>query len=173
MRAALWTVFLVVLPGLWFFASGEALAWFCEGEPPRVLRPLIRRLRPHGERLRAWHRRAMRRPVPQPLPPVLIGLELRRLELEIRRVEDGDAPRQAARLRAVLAAYDQLLLELCRAGRRAHRRRRAAAAALARAADPRGRAGRRRSGLVSTAATGCARRIGGKQCHAVQVSSGR
>jgi hypothetical protein len=113
MRAALWTVFLVVLPGLWFFASGEALAWFCEGEPPRVLRPLIRRLRPHVERLRAWHRRAMRRPVPQPLPPVLIGLELRRLELEIRRVEDGDAPHQAARLRAVLAAYDQLLLELC------------------------------------------------------------
>jgi len=113
MRAALWTVFLVVLPGLWFFASGEALAWFCEGEPPRVLRPLLRRLRPHVERLRAWYRRAMRRPVPQPLPPVLIGLELRRLELEIRRVEDGDAPHQAARLRAVLAAYDQLLLELC------------------------------------------------------------
>ena len=113
MRAALWTVFLVVLPGLWFFASGEALAWFCEGEPPRLLRPLVRRLRPHAERLRAWRRRVLRRPVPQPLPPVLIGLELRRLELEIRRVEDGDAPHQAARLRAVLAAYDQLLLELC------------------------------------------------------------
>ena len=113
MRAALWTVFLVVLPGLWFFLSGEALAWFCEGEPPRLLRPLIRRLRPHAERLWAWRRRALRRPVPQPLPPVLIGLELRRLELEIRRVEDGDAPHQAARLWAVLAAYDQLLLELC------------------------------------------------------------
>ena len=53
------------------------------------------------------------RPVPQPLPPVLIALELRRLEVEIRRVEEGDAPHQAARLRAVLAAYDQLLLQLC------------------------------------------------------------
>ncbi len=39
-------------------------------------------------------------------------MELRRIELEIRRVEQGDAPHQAARLRAVLAAYDQLLLEL-------------------------------------------------------------
>ena len=47
------------------------------------------------------------------LTPVLIGMELRRLELEIRRVEQGNAPHQAARLRAVLAAYDQLLIQLC------------------------------------------------------------
>ena len=47
------------------------------------------------------------------MPPVLLTLELRRLEGEIRRVEEGDAPHQAARLRAVLAAYDQLLIELC------------------------------------------------------------
>ena len=103
MRAALWTVFLVALPGIWFFAQGEALTWFSEGEPPR----------PRAERARVWRRRVLGKPSPQPLPPVLIGLELRRLELEIRRVEDGDAPHQAARLRAVLAAYDQLLLELC------------------------------------------------------------
>ena len=45
MRAALWTGVLVVLPGLWFFAQGAALNWFTDGEPPRLLRPLVRRLR--------------------------------------------------------------------------------------------------------------------------------
>jgi hypothetical protein len=113
MRAALLTVGLVVLPGIWFFAQSEALNWFTGGEPPRLLRPLAVRLRPHADRLRAWRRRVLGRQQPQPLPPVLIGLELRRLEIEIRRVEEGDAPHQAARLRAVLAAYDQLLLQLC------------------------------------------------------------
>ena len=44
---------------------------------------------------------------------MLITLELRRLEAEIRRVEESDAPHRAARLRAVVAAYDQLLLQLC------------------------------------------------------------
>ncbi len=113
MRAALWTGILVVLPGFWFLAQGAALNWFTGGDPPRLLRPLARRVSPRAERLRLWRRRVLGRPVPQPLPPVLIGLELRRLELEIRRVEEGDAPHQAARLRAVLAAYDQLLLQLC------------------------------------------------------------
>jgi len=113
MEAGLWTLFLVALPGIWYFAQGGALTWFTEGEPPRLLRPLVRRLRPPAERLRLWRRRVLGRPEPQPLPPVLIGLELRRLELEIRRVEDGDAPHRAARLRAVLAAYDHLLIQLC------------------------------------------------------------
>jgi hypothetical protein len=113
MEAALWTVFLVVLPGIWWFAQGEALTWFTEGEPPRLLRPLVNRLRPPAERLRRRLRRRLGRPEPQSLPPVLITLELRRLEGEIRRVEQGDAPHQAARLRAVLAAYDQLLIQLC------------------------------------------------------------
>jgi hypothetical protein len=113
MRAALWTVFLVALPGIWWFAQGEALTWFSEGEPPRLLRPLVRRMRPHAERARRWRRRVLHIPEPQSLPPVLITLELRRLEGEIRRVEQGDAPHQAARLRAVLAAYDQLLIQLC------------------------------------------------------------
>jgi hypothetical protein len=58
-------------------------------------------------------RRLLGRRPPEPVPPVLITLELRRLEAEIRKVENGDAPHQAARLRAVLAAYDQVLLQLC------------------------------------------------------------
>ncbi|HET7822485.1 MAG TPA: hypothetical protein VFL10_13265 [Ornithinibacter sp.] len=113
MRAALLTLGLVALPGVWFGAQGAALNWFTGGQPPRLLRPLVRRLGPRVERLGRWRRRVFGRPQPQPLPPVLIGMELRRLEVEIRRVEQGDAPHQAARLRAVLAAYDQLLLQLC------------------------------------------------------------
>jgi hypothetical protein len=113
MAAALWTMFLVALPGAFFFAQGGALTWFTGGEPPRLLRPLVVRLRPPVERLNARRRRMLGRPEPQPIPPVLITLELRRLEGEIRRVENGDAPHQAARLRAVLAAYDQLLIQLC------------------------------------------------------------
>ena len=113
MRAALWTVVLVVLPGAWFYAQAEALRWFTDGEPPRVLRPLVRVVRPHALRLEQARRRLLRRPAPQPIPPVLLTLELRRLELEVRRVEASDAPHRAARLRAVLAAYDQLLLQLC------------------------------------------------------------
>lgn len=104
MRVALLTGALVVLPGAWFIAQGEALRWFLEGEPPRLLRPL-------ADRCSAW--RAARRPPVTALPPVLITLELRRLEAEIRRVEASDAPHRAARLRAVVAAYDQLLLQLC------------------------------------------------------------
>ena len=113
MRAALWTVFLVVLPGLWFVAPGEALAGSARASRRACCDPWSGGCgrTPSGCGPGAGGR--SRRPVPQPLPPVLIALELRRLELEIRRVEEGDAPHQAARLRAVLAAYDQLLLELC------------------------------------------------------------
>lgn len=103
MRAALLAA-LVVLPGAWFVVTGELLRWLGDGEPPRPLRPLV-------SRLRAWRDR--RHPPPVELPPVLITLELRRLEAEIRRVEESDAPHRAARLRAVVAAYDQLLLQLC------------------------------------------------------------
>ena len=104
MRAALTMGVLVVLPGAWFVAQSEVLRWFVDGDPPRVLRPLARRL---GD----WRDR--RRPTRPELPPVLITLELRRIEAEIHRVEASDAPHRAARLRAVLAAYDQLLLQLC------------------------------------------------------------
>ena len=104
MRAALLTGALVVLPGAWFVAQGELLRWLGEGEPPRLLRPLVDRARARRER---------RRPRAVELPPVLITLELRRLAAEIQRVEESDAPHRAARLRAVVAAYDQLLLQLC------------------------------------------------------------
>ena len=104
MRAALALGVLVALPGAWFVAQGEVLRWLGDGEPPRLLRPL-------ADRITAWRER--RRPASAELPPVLITLELRRIEAEIRRVEASDAPHRAARLRAVVAAYDQLLLQLC------------------------------------------------------------
>jgi hypothetical protein len=104
MRAAVTMGALVVLPGAWFVAQGEVLRWLSEGEAPRMLRPVVRRAS-------AW--RARRRPPATELPVVLVTLDLRRLEDEIRRVEASDAPHRAARLRAVVAAYDQLLLQLC------------------------------------------------------------
>ena len=79
MRAALWTVFLVVLPGIWFVRPGEALTWFSEGEPPRLLRPLVRRLRPHAERLRAAPAGAAVAPCRSRCRRCCSALELRRL----------------------------------------------------------------------------------------------
>lgn len=106
MELALLTGVLVLLPAACFVVQGRAVRWFLEGEPPRALQPVVDRVTPVYRRLRG------RRPS-QPLPPVLLCMELRRLEAEIRRVEEGNAPHRAMRLRAVLAAYDQLLLELC------------------------------------------------------------
>ena len=104
MRAAVTMGVLVVLPGAWFVAQGELLRWLGDGEAPRMLRPLTRRVA-------AW--RARRCPAATELPVVLLTLDLRRLEEEIHLVEASDAPHRAARVRAVLAAYDQLLLQLC------------------------------------------------------------
>jgi hypothetical protein len=73
--------------------------------PPRGLRPAIR----------WWARhRAARKPPVQPLPPVLLGLELRRLGHEVARVEADTQPAKAARLAAMRTAYDSVLLDYCR-----------------------------------------------------------
>ena len=106
MRAMLWVLFVLFAPGAWFVVQSEGLRWLCEGEPPRVLRPVERRLR---RLVRAARGRRRTEPVPQ----VLLSLELRRLSAEIRRVETGGQPHRAARLDAALAAYDRVLLELC------------------------------------------------------------
>ncbi len=105
MRAALAVVGIVVVPGLLFVAQCEGIRWLSDG-PPRVLRPLTSRLGRLGDLVRR------RRPA-EPVPTVLLALELRRLAAEVRRIEEGRQPHRAARLAAALAAYDRVLLELC------------------------------------------------------------
>ena len=85
-------------------ASG--VRWATTGQPPRLLRPAVRRLQT---------RRDLRRPVPEPIPPILHAMELSRLAAHIRRVESGDQPRKAERLMSARLAYDHALRDYCRA----------------------------------------------------------
>ncbi|SDO67660.1 hypothetical protein SAMN04489867_0299 [Pedococcus dokdonensis] len=84
----------------------SGVRWLTTGRPPRILRPAIRRLQA---------RRDLRRPVPEPIPPILLAMELSRLAAHIRRVEAGDQPRKAERLMAARLAYDHALRDYCRA----------------------------------------------------------
>jgi hypothetical protein len=56
-------------------------------------------------------------PVPQPRGPAIerLGADLHRLSAEICRIERSDAPAKVARMRAAALAYDDVLLEACRA----------------------------------------------------------
>lgn len=105
MRAALQAAALIALPGAFFILLFQCLNWATGGEPPRLLRPLAA----GAARLTAripWRRRE------EPLPDVLLALELRRMAAEVRRVEEGCQPHRAERLRAAMTAYDLVLLEL-------------------------------------------------------------
>ncbi len=59
------------------------------------------------------HLGLLQRRRPEPVPPVLLALELRRLAGEVRRIEAGSQPNPAARLAAAYAAYDHVLVQLC------------------------------------------------------------
>jgi hypothetical protein len=80
--------------------------WLGSGQPPRYLRPVV-------SRAEAWL--DARRPVPEPIPPVLLSLELSRLARHVRTVEEADLPRKAERLMAARLAYDHALRDYCRA----------------------------------------------------------
>jgi hypothetical protein len=80
--------------------------WATTGQPPRLVRPLVRRLQARRDR---------RRPLPEPIPPILLAMELSRLAAHIRRVESGDQPRKAERLMSARLAYDHALRDYCRA----------------------------------------------------------
>lgn len=89
------------------------------GRPETLMRGPLRHLAPPLRRIGAPLRRAAalvpwRRREVEPIPPVLLGLELRRLAEDIRRVEDGNQPAKAARLAASTWAYDYVLLDFCR-----------------------------------------------------------
>jgi hypothetical protein len=86
------------------YGQCAGLRWVATGEPPLPVRALAGA----AERVRGRYRRR-----PEPLPPVLLGLELRRLAADIQRVEGSDLPHKAARLAASRAAYDAVLLDYC------------------------------------------------------------
>ncbi len=82
------------------------LMWVICGEPPSLVRRAIERLSARLPR--------RRRARDTPLPPILLGMELRRLGGEIRRVEESNQPAKASRLAACSTAYDHVLIEYCR-----------------------------------------------------------
>jgi hypothetical protein len=80
--------------------------WLNTGRPPRLLRPAV-------DRVIRWQ--DARRPPPEPLPPVLLALELSRLAAHVRFVDGADEPNKAERLMAARLAYDHALRDYCRA----------------------------------------------------------
>lgn len=54
------------------------------------------------------------RPTTEPVPPVLLGLELARLAELVRAVESDNQPWKAERLAASTLAYDLALRDYCR-----------------------------------------------------------
>lgn len=121
---------LVALPGLVYVLGFEGLRWLAGGERPRVVGLVARTCRRAGagvagrfgpvrtaaagqvldglERVGFVTRRRQ-----EPVPTVLLVLELRRLAAEVRRIEVSDQPHPAARLAAAYAAYDHVLVQLC------------------------------------------------------------
>ena len=118
MRAALVAVLLVVLPGLLYVVGFEGLRWLGGDGSPRVRRSVERPVRWCGVRLSGLVDGLERvgfvaRRRPEPVPAVLLVLELRRLAAEVRRIEEACQPHPAARLAAARAAYDHVLVQLC------------------------------------------------------------
>jgi hypothetical protein len=84
----------------------SAVRWVTSGRPPKVLQPAV-------DRVAA--RRDARRPLREPIPPVLLALELSRLADHIRAVDQSNHPNKAERLMAARLAYDHALRDYCRA----------------------------------------------------------
>lgn len=73
------------------------------------------RVRLSGERSHGSRGSRSRDPAPAEPSVERLVHDLRRLELEFRRIERSDLPARAARLRAVTMAYDDTLRACCRA----------------------------------------------------------
>ncbi len=109
---------LIALPGAVYLVGFEGLRWLAGGRPPRLLRSARRPVRWCGARLAGLVDGLERvgfvaRRRPEPVPAVLLALELRRLAAEVRRIEEACQPHPAARLAAGRAAYDHVLVQLC------------------------------------------------------------
>lgn len=98
--------YVVTLTGALWLVAG-LVAWFCGGRPPVLLRPLVRWAEPLVARLPG------RRRHPDPLPPVLLELELRRLAEGVQLAADSCQPAKAERLQAWTGAYDLALVDYC------------------------------------------------------------
>jgi hypothetical protein len=88
------------------WCAGRGIRWAVMGEAPPLLRPVV-------DRGQAWL--ASRRAAPEPIPPVLLALELDRLARHVRYVDQSDLPNKAERLMAARLAYDHALRDYCRA----------------------------------------------------------
>ena len=83
-----------------------------------IMRWVVKGSRPHpvqalSDGMDAWW--ARRHPQPEPLPPILLALEVARLADHVRYVERSDLPNKAERLMAARLAYDHTLRDYCRA----------------------------------------------------------
>lgn len=87
-------------------ALGGVFRWGLTGVPPRLLRRPVARLQDYHE---------ARRPKPAPLPPILLGMELRRIAGDLRRIEADNQPNKPERLASCTLAYDYVLRDYCRA----------------------------------------------------------
>lgn len=85
-----------------FWIVGAALTWLVEDVVPAPLRPLSRGVAGRYRRRRGE----------EPLPDVLLELELRRLAAGVQREHSARAPGQAERIRSWMLAYDWVLIEL-------------------------------------------------------------
>ena len=88
------------------WCAGRGIHWAVMGQTPPLLRPVV-------DRWQAWL--AARRGAPEPIPPVLLALELDRLARHVRYVDQSDLPNKAERLMAARLAYDHALRDYCRA----------------------------------------------------------
>ncbi len=119
MAVALVLLRILIVPMVLAGAVIVAIDLLATGRPETLMRGPLRHLarplrRLHGPIARVAELVPWRRRPAEPIPPVLIGLELRRLAEDIRRVEDGNQPAKAARLAASTWAYDYVLLDYCR-----------------------------------------------------------
>lgn len=103
-----WVMYLVAVASIvaMLAAVDAVLEWSATGRTPRVARPLVRVL----DRLHARFGRK-----PEPIPPVLLALELRRIARELARTEADNQFAKATRVNACRWAYDRVLIDYCRA----------------------------------------------------------
>lgn len=103
-----WLMFGVTLGSIiaMLLSVGAILEWSATGRVPRLVRPFARAFDAVRQRLRRQ---------PEPLPAVLLSLELRRISAELAKAESTDQFAKATRVNACRWAYDRVLIDYCRA----------------------------------------------------------